>query len=655
MRRYRTFDASAISQFIPTNSAKNSEFERSDLAKSGLDPDDMETSASGMIRLVDGATAGYTIPYFDLQGNPLVDNERRLTMYRTKFEFPVGVKGPRYLSPSAETLAKYQLPVSIPYIPPQIHEMKSNELIIAEGEKKTASIIKLLQLPAIGIGGCQMWRDPDGSGNPHPWILGLLRSRGTNSVIIVPDGDISRYDISTAYGTLSRSLEYAGFCVQILHPPGKIDDLLVQWGDKRAANWAEIPKRSSADLVQSPKSLITRYSLSFKADAKGNPTVHQHTSNVMRLMVEHPAFPKVWLNEDINTIMIGEEKSEPNKTDMDLANYFQYNLGFDKITDRIIHNCVLSLGRENRKSPFLDYIRGLEWDGQSRLDNWLTDIWGCENTSFNKEVAAKWLVGACARLDKPGTKLDWMMIVVGPQETGKTTMPRIMFKGHANPLYGSHNDKDLHMLMHSTLCTIFDELDSFTKKDASNLKAMVTTNEDMFRPPYGISTEVFPRRFTLYGCGNRYEFLQHDPSGYRRFAVVEVTRLLDFKRLEADKDQLWAEAWHRYNNENIDYWRVNGASAEAQKHVIPNVFQERVESWIETEKFKKQGTMISGGYLYFTVSQILDDLEVDEYKSKELAGILRTIPGIEFPKYAITGPMGGPVKKRYYKVALTSE
>ena len=399
---------------------------------------------------------------------------------------------------------------------------------------------------------------------PHPWILELLRSRGTTTIIIVPDGDIQRYDISTAYGTFSRALEYEGFQVQILHPPGKIDDLLVEWGGDRLGNWASIPRRAPSDLVQSPKSLINRYSLAFKTDAKGNFSVHQHSSNIMRLMGEHPAFPRVWLNTDNNVIMMGDEPIEPNRTNMEIANYFQYNLGFEKVDDKKIHGCVLSLARINKRSPFLDWIRSLSWDGIPRLNTWLSDYWGVESSKYVEEIAAKWLISSCARLDKPGTKLDWMFIVIGPQATGKTSMPGILFKDSALTLYGEHNDKDLHMLLHSKLCIGFDELDSFGKRESSNLKAMITRNEDGFRPPYGASVEIFPRRFTLYGCGNRYEFLQYDPSGYRRYAVVEVSRLLDFQRLQADRDQLWAEAWDRYLTGNVDYWQINGAAAAIQ-------------------------------------------------------------------------------------------
>lgn len=654
IRRYRTIEA-AGSQFITGNAIKNQVFAERDLNLSGLEGDDLEIDTPAMLRLVDGATAGYVIPYFHhLTGKPIVDTTGHLAMYRTKFEYPPGIKGPKYpkyLGPNEEQLAKHGLSTCLPYVPPAIHEIQSKDIICAEGEKKTAAILKLMRLPAFGIGGCQMWRDPDRSGRPHPWILELLRSRGVETITIVPDGDITRYDIASAYGTFARALETAGFVVEILHPPGKIDDLLVEWGSKRHEYWAELPKIGSTDLVQSARSLISEYALAFKSDVKGNPIVYQHTSNIMRLMEDHPAFPRIWLDQDNNKIMMGEEETEPNLTDMSIANYFQYNLGFHSVNDRIIHNCVMSLARANKRSPFLDWVRSLEWDGQKRLDSWLTDHWGVKDTEHTREIASKWLVSACARLDKPGTKLDWMMILIGPQGTGKTSMPFIMFKQQARIVSGNHNDKDLHLLMHSGLCAVFDELDSFGKKEASNLKAMVTTHEDAFRPPYGISTELFPRRFTLYGCGNRHEFLQHDPSGYRRYAVVEVPSLLDFKRLEADRDQLWAEAWTRYSNDKLEFWKIDNASEEAQKHVIPNLLDDKIHNWIVTEKFAKQGNNYKDGYIWFSMTILLGGIGMGDVNPSN-PNITRDISGILTSMGAEKTNGTGPHKGRGYKIKV---
>jgi len=340
--------------------------------------------------------------------------------------------------------------------------------------------------------------------------------------------------------------------------------------------------------------------------------------------------------------MIGDTPAEPHRTEMDIANYFQYNLGMDKVNDRTIHNCVMSLARTNKRSPFLDWVRSLEWDGVSRLDSWLTEYWGVEDTDYTREVAAKWMVSACARLDKPGTKIDWMLIVVGPQATGKTSMPGIVFKDSALTLYGEHNDKDLHLLMHSKLCVGFDELDSFGKREASNLKAMITRNEDAFRPPYGISVEIFPRRFTLYGCGNRYEFLQHDPSGYRRYAVIEVSRLLDFAKLAADREQLWAEAWQRYQTGGVNYWMVSGAAEMAERYVVPNIIEEKVTNWITNEMFVKHAQSIKEGKFYLSMTGLMHGIDMEHEArnpntTREIAAIIRKLGAVQFNG---TGPSG---------------
>jgi predicted P-loop ATPase len=279
------------------------------------------------------------------------------------------------------------------------------------------------------------------------------------------------------------------------------------------------------------------------------------------------------------------------------------------------------------------------------------DYWGVEDSVYTREVGAKWLIGAVARMVKAGTKIDWMLIVVGPQSTGKTTMPSILFKGLNRNLYGDHENKDLHMLLHSGLCVGFDELDSFGKKESSNLKAMITTNEDAFRPPYGASVEIFPRRFTLYGCGNRYEFLQHDPSGYRRYSVIEVARLLDFAGLEAGRDQLWAEAYWRYQNGSVKYWEIEDASEHAERYVIANPLEDRIKEIVEAWKKERPTNMLMDGKLYITLFDVQVKMGIDPAagntaRNREMGALLRAYLGA--PTAAIRGPK--QAKQRYYIV-----
>lgn len=497
-----------------------------------------------------------------------------------------------------------------------------------------------------------MWRDPSGRGSIHPWIRELAGQRGIKKILIVPDGDLFRYDICTAYGTFAHTLLGEGYEVKIANPPGKIDDLILTWGGDSEARFRDLPTVGLDDLVQSPASLAKRYNLSFKQDSKDRVIVHQNSSNVMILMEECKAFPKVWRDLDTNRIMIGDSMAEPGRTEMDIANHIQHHLGLERVTNKMVSSCIEALAKKNSRSPFLEYIQSQTWDGVNRLDSWITDYWGVEDSPYIREVGAKWLISGVARMVKPGTKLDWMLIVVGPQGTGKTTMPSIFFKGLNRTLYGDHDHKDLHMLLHSGLCVGFDELDSFGKKESSNLKAMITTNEDAFRPPYGASVEIFPRRFTLYGCGNRYEFLQHDPSGYRRYAVVEVSKLIDFSGLEAARDQLWAEAHWRYQNGNVKYWEIEDASSFAEKYVIDNPLEQRIKEIVESWKKERPPAMIRENKLYVTLMDIQMKMGIDPAKgnsaqNREMGAILRGFLGA--PSSAITGPRG---KQRYYLVEL---
>jgi hypothetical protein len=626
--------------FTPDNSA-NENFMIEDLARSGLVSSDLHSYTTAFIKK-DGASAAYSIPYFGLDGKPLVDKDGYPVMTRTRYKLPEFSKEQRYTQPSGESLAKHNLPKTI--------ELANDYIVCCEGEKKTAAAIKYLGVPAFGIGGCQMWRDPSGNGGLHPWIRKLLV--GKQKVIIVPDGDVLRYDICNAYGTFAATLKSEGLQVEILNPPGKIDDLLVEWGPTARDRFLALPHINPEELVQSPVSLAKRHNLAFKQDKNGTVTVMQHTANVMRLMEEHQAFPKIWKNEDNNRIMIGDKEAKPGLTEMELANYFQYNLQFDKINKNIMIGCIEALAKKNSRSPMLEWIRKLEWDQTPRLESWLQRHWGAKDDAFTREVSVKWLVSAVARMEKPGTKIDWMLIVVGPQGTGKTSMPSILFRGHCVTMYGDHNDKDLHMLLHSALCVGFDELDSFGKRESSNLKAMITRNEDAFRPPYGASVEVFPRRFTLYGCGNRHEFLQNDPSGYRRYAVLEINKLLDFSGLEAERDQLWAEAYVRYRS-GIKFWEVEGASQHAEEYVAPDPTEDSIINVLESWRVSKSSANVKDGYIYFTMSQLLTMIGLEgegknSGKTRDIAAILRKQGAERFMGSAPTGTIRG----RYYRVPV---
>src|ERR1700686_3376778 len=68
---------------------------------------------------------------------------------------------------------------------------------------------------------------------------------------------------------------------------------------------------------------------------------------------------------------------------------------------------------------------------------------------------------------------------------------------------------------------------------------------DRIRPPYAKLTIDAPRQGIFGGSVNDDEYLK-DPSGGRRFWPVRCGESIDTEALEADRDQIWAEAVHHY-------------------------------------------------------------------------------------------------------------
>lgn len=605
VRAFRPFKLPrVVNSDTTTKSRENKPFCDADLARSGLTPEDLCAIYDDELVLPAKATAGYLIPYCGLDGRPLTYADQEIAMYRIRLKYPEYLKESRYTQPSGTALNARGLPSTLPYIHPALFNLPAETLICAEGEKKTVCILKYLNLPAFGIGGCQLWADPNDRRRVHPWIARLFEQLGTRELLIVPDGDILRYDICVAYSAFATAARRLGVKVHILHPPDKIDDLIVREGPSA---WEKIPRLSQQAYIESPDELVTTYDLAYKS-GKNGPVIHQNLSNVLKLLSRHPAFPKIWRNEDTNQIMFDEAPAIPGHTEVQLTAYFQHNLGFEKISEDRISTALHSIAIDNRRSPFLDRIRGFIWDGTPRLDTWMSRLWGVQDSEFTREVASKWLISACARMSEPGTKIDWMLIAQGAQGTGKTSMPDVLFYENTFPLYGEHDNKDLHMLFHSGLVVNFDELDSFSKKDASTLLAMITSRVDSFRPPYGRAVDRFPRRFVFYGCCNRAAFLQHNPDGYRRFPVIHVPRILDFVSLAAEREQLWAEAFARYVAGGVDYWEVHGASEVAKKYAIVNPLEDVILQWLDGQISSKQNP-IENGKLTFTVTQLMHGID----------------------------------------------
>lgn len=195
--------------------------------------------------------------------------------------------------------------------------------------------------------------------------------------------------------------------------------------------------------------------------------------------------------------------------------------------------------------PVRRYLESLRWDGQRRLPTWLTVYLGAPEKRYHDRVGQWFLVGAVARIMRPGCKVDTMPVLEGQQGARKSSALRTLFGAEwfsDTPLDLSSKDRFCDLA--GKWCVELAELDSLRGHEVERVKGFLSSQSDSYRPPYGRATVVAPRQVVFCGSTNRDDYLR-DETGNRRFWPV-VTGRIDLGGLERDRDQLWAEAREAY-------------------------------------------------------------------------------------------------------------
>jgi hypothetical protein len=89
------------------------------------------------------------------------------------------------------------------------------------------------------------------------------------------------------------------------------------------------------------------------------------------------------------------------------------------------------------------------------------------------------------------------------------------------------------------------ELASTRKAHIDSVKSFISRAVDRFRPPYGTHIVERPRQSVLTGTVNPSDTFLKDETGNVRYWPNTCTRI-DLDALRRDRDQLWAEAVHRF-------------------------------------------------------------------------------------------------------------
>ena len=299
--------------------------------------------------------------------------------------------------------------------------------------------------------------------------------------------------------------------------------------------------------------------------------------------------------------MLAEIDGQPIKGE-ELENiYIELNeRGWD-ISDKDAKKGFLNAAKVNRYPPVQDYLTRLENDPNvvaADIDK-LSSIYLKTEKKLYDSMLAACLIGDVQRAFQHGCQMDYLLTLKGKQGIGKSTFWRTLAGEWFCDSY-QESDKDLRLAIGTCWMFEIQELETMTARSAAGkVKALITTREDVFRPPYGSVTEKFPRASIFVGSVNSDDFLR-DETGSRRFWIIEVNERVDIEKLRKDRDSIWKAAviaWRSGRKPNLEDQELILSESLNSGYESEHPFQEPLFNWLKTEcgEFTAHAAIIGSG------------------------------------------------------------
>ena len=548
-----------------------------------------------------GNYSGVAIPYFF----PDTGEVREYRLRRDHPDMEIDGNGQvkpkqKYLSPPGRG--------NMLYFAPGVTEAQLRDmalpLIITEGEFKTLALWRLanwnsdrLRFLPVAVSGVYNWRGtigkttgPDGERldvkGPIPDLERIAWKE--RKIIIAYDADSSQKDlVRFARVEFARHLRGRGAVVGFLQWDAKqgngIDDHLALVGPEKVLD--ELARVTFTGLRWQDELLRSKVS-----SEKNENSILPVLANAITALRLAPEWQGLLAYDEFRCNVVASKPTPwgtlpktgwTDQEDRLTAEWLQRNRIF--VSVEVASQAVQTVAAQRRVHPVRDYLNGLNWDGVPRLDGWLSKYLGVEESNYSYAVGARWMLSAIARIYRPGAKADCCLILEGPQGIKKSTALRTLAGEYFTDELADLGSKDAALQIRGVWIVEISELDSLVRSEIASIKAFMSRSADRFRPPFGKRVVECPRQCVFAGTVNHTEYLR-DETGARRFWPV-LCGSIDIEALARDRDQLWAEARHRYSSGEkwwLDTSALVGIAAEEQAaRYQGDPWEEIIAPWLE--------------------------------------------------------------------------
>lgn len=208
------------------------------------------------------------------------------------------------------------------------------------------------------------------------------------------------------------------------------------------------------------------------------------------------------------------------------------------VTPKQAHDACQMVARERSYHPIREYLASLVWDQKPRINDWLRDYLGAEDTALNAAIGRKWLIQACARICEPGCQADATLLLTGDQGLKKSSALRVLAGAeYFTDALTDLGSKDSRQELRGKWIVEMSEF--FNRRSELERKAFLTARADYYRAAYERRPQQIPRSNVFAASCNNAEPLT-DETGGRRYWPVAVGQI-DIEKLKQDRDQLWGK------------------------------------------------------------------------------------------------------------------
>jgi predicted P-loop ATPase len=311
----------------------------------------------------------------------------------------------------------------------------------------------------------------------------------------------------------------------------------------------------------------------------------------MLYLAHHPHWhDRFWWDEVRCRPMIDEEELTDDHV-LDFALWLNTDVEMSVSSTRMLEQALYRQCRQTPKDLLQYWANTLpSWDGSPRLDTWLMD---CAQTARNdySALASRILpLSMVARAMEPGGICRDVVILEGPEGTGKSELVRALGGEEWSCIVSmSLETKESHMMLQGAWVAELAELDSLTRTEESRIKGFLTMRSDIWIPKFSNMKIARHRRTVFVGTTNEASYLKGQ-TGNTRFLPLGTGGSINVALFLSMRDQIFAEALSLYQRNPQQWWERTAttealAIEEREARRLANVYEESLQAWLLKDRF----------------------------------------------------------------------